>query len=282
MIQIQEALAGAIQTLRNNGVESPRLDAELLLVHVLATNRAVVLAWPERMLTRKELACYRDLVTRRASREPLPYIVGHREFYDLDLVVDPRVLIPRPETELLIEHALEIARQKEIPLLIADVGSGSGAIAVTLAVHLPQAIVYALDSSAGSLAVTVENARRHGVMDRIHCLQGDLLEPLPEKVDLVTANLPYVTTDEWQDLPPDIHEFEPRTALDGGPTGLSLMERLLATAGAHLRPFGVIMLEIGASQGAGVTALAREHHHQAAVRLIQDYAGLDRLVIIET
>jgi release factor glutamine methyltransferase len=282
MIQIQAALEEAIQILRNNGVESPRLDAELLLAQILQTNRAVVLAWPERILTPKELACYRDFVMRRAAREPLAYIVGHREFYDLDLLVDSRVLIPRPETELLIERTLEIAQQKEMPLVVADVGSGSGAIAVTLAVHLPQATVYALDGSAGALAVTAENACRHGVTDRVHCLQGDLLEPLPEKVDLLTANLPYVSTTEWQELPPEIHDYEPRGALEGGSDGLSLINRLLATAGAYLRPGGAILLEIGAGQGASVTALARQHFPGTRVGLYQDYAGLDRLVVVET
>lgn len=282
MTQIWEALAGAIELLRNEGVESPRLDAELLLAHVLSTNRAAVLAWPEQVLTPKELTRYRALATRRAAREPLAYIVGHREFFDLDLVVDRRVLIPRPETEFLVEEALRIGRQGAGPVLIADVGAGSGAIAVTLAVHLPLAEVYALDGSAGALAVTEENARRHGVSERVHCLQGDLLDPLPQAVDQVTANLPYVTTDEWQDLPPEIHDYEPRAALDGGPDGLVLIRRLLAMAGAHLRRGGTILLEIGADQGAAVTALAGEHFPHAMVRLMQDYAGLDRLVVIET
>jgi release factor glutamine methyltransferase len=211
----------------------------------------------------------------------LAYVVGHREFYDLDLVVDPRVLIPRPETELLIERALEIAQKKRAPLLVADVGTGSGAIAVTLAVHLSQATVYALDGSAGALAVTAENASRHGVMDRIHCLQGDLLEPLPERVDLVVANLPYVTTAEWQNLSPEIHDYEPRGALDGGADGLVLVEHLLETSGAYLRPGGTILLEIGASQGCRVTSLARQYFPDARIMLDQDYARLDRLVAVE-
>ena len=281
MIQNQEALQEAIQSLENSGVESPRLDAEILLAHVLESNRATVLAWPERRLTPKELTSYRDLVRRRAAREPLAYVVGHREFYDLDLVVDARVLIPRPETELLIERALEIARRKGTPLLVADVGTGSGAIAVTLAVHLPQSTVYALDGSAGALAVTAENANRHGVMDRIQCLQGHLLEPLPEKVDLIAANLPYVTTAEWQSLPPEIRDYEPRSALDGGAEGLSLIEQLLATSRAYLCSGGAILLEVGASQGSRATALARQLYPGAAIRLYQDYAGLDRLVVLE-
>lgn len=283
-MHVQEAVSGAVQTLRNEGVESPRLDAELLLAHVLGVNRAAVLAWPNRVLTPKELTHYRNLVARRAAREPLAYVVGHREFFDLDFAVDPRVLIPRPETELLVEHALLVVRQMRLPddapLQIADVGAGSGAIAVTLAVHLPGAIVYALEGSTGALAVTEENAHWHGVADRVHCLLGDLLEPLPGPVNLITANLPYVTTGEWEGLPPEIRDYEPRAALDGGADGLSLIRRLLATAGLHLRPGGALVVEIGANQGDAVTALARQHFPRSDVRLHQDYAGLDRLVLV--
>jgi release factor glutamine methyltransferase len=285
-MHVQEAVSGAVQTLRNEEVESPRLDAELLLAHVLGVNRAAVLAWPNRVLTPKELTRYRNLVARRAAREPLAYIVGHREFFDLDFAVDPRVLIPRPETELLVEHVLSVARQMKLPddapLQVADVGAGSGAIAVTLAVHLPRAIVYALEGSAGALAVAEENAHWHGVADRVHCLLGDLLEPLPGPVNLITANLPYVTTGEWEGLPPEIRDYEPRSALDGGADGLSLIRRLLATAGLHLRPGGALVLEIGANQGEAVTALARQDFPRSDVRLHQDYAGLDRLVLVRT
>jgi release factor glutamine methyltransferase len=278
----QEALAGAVQTLKNEGVDSPRLDAELLLAYVLGANRAAVLARPERKLTPKELTRYRYLVARRAAREPLAYIVGHREFFGLEFSVDPRVLIPRPETELLVEHALHLARQMPTPIRIADVGAGSGAIAVALAVHLSQATIYALDDSAGALAVTAENARRHGVADRVHCLEGDLVVPLPGPVDLVAANPPYVTTGEWEGLAPEIRDYEPRAALDGGPDGLSLLRRLLSTTGACLRPGGAVLVEISASQGDVVTSLARQNFSQAQVQLVQDYAGLDRLVIVST
>jgi release factor glutamine methyltransferase len=285
-MRLGEALDQAVTRLGNEGVDSPRLDAELLLAHILEVNRAAILARPDQRLTPKELTRYRDLVTRRASREPLAYILGHREFYGLDFAVDPRALIPRPETELLIEHALSIARrtaqQPENPLQIADVGAGSGAIAVTLAVHLPQATLYALDASAGALAVVAENARRHHVAGRVRCLQSDLLAALPGPVDLITANLPYVTSEEWSDLAPEIRDHEPRAALDGGPDGLDLIRRLLATASPCLRPGGALLLEIGASQGAPVTALARKHFPQARVQLHQDYARLDRLVIIST
>lgn len=285
-MRLREALAQAVTRLDNAGVDSPRLDAELLLAHVLEVNRAAILARPELRITPKELTRYRDLVTRRAGREPLAYILGHREFYGLDFAVDPRALIPRPETELLVEHALSIARgmawQSEDPLQIADVGAGSGAIAVTLSVSLPEATVYALDHSAGALAVVAENAFRHYVTGRVRCVQSDLLSALPGPVDLITANLPYVTSDEWLDLDPEIRDHEPRAALHGGPDGLDLIRRLLAAAGPFLRPGGALLLEIGASQGTAVSTLARQHFPQARVQVHQDYAGLDRLVITRT
>lgn len=285
MVEAREALRAAVQTLRNEAVDSPRLDADLLLAHVLGVNRAAVLARPERRLTPKELTQYRDLVGRRASREPLAYIVGRREFFGLEFVVDARGLIPRPETELLVEHALQLARQnlgqRALPIRVADVGAGSGAIAVTLAVRLPQAMVYALDGSADALALTAENARRQGVDDRVYCLHGDLLTPLPEPVDLITANLPYVTTEEWEQLAPEIRDHEPRAALDGGADGLDLIRDLLAAAPSCLRPGGALLLEIGAGQGGAVPGLARQHFPHADIELHQDYAGLDRLVVVE-
>ncbi len=281
MIDAHQALAQAVRALSNAGVDSPRLDAELLLADTLEVNRAAVLARPDRRLTPKQLTRYRSLVERRAAREPLAYILGQREFFGLDFAVDPRVLIPRPETELLVEEVLRLAGPKPSPLL-ADVGAGSGAIAVSLAVHLPQATVYALDDSPEALAVTAENARRHGVADRIQCLEGNLLAPLPGPVDFITGNLPYVAAPEWEELAPEIRHYEPRPALDGGPDGLMLIRGLLAAATPHLRPRGAILLEIGAGQGQAAMSLARQHFASGEIRLHQDYAGLDRLVVIQT
>jgi release factor glutamine methyltransferase len=279
---VGDAVVEAATRLRNEGVDSPRLDAELLLARLLDVNRAAILAWPDRPLTPKELACYREWVARRAAREPLAYIVGQREFFGLEFSVDSRVLIPRPETELLVEHALRFKRKADGATSVADVGAGSGALAVVLALHLPAAVVYALDRSEAALAVVADNARRHGVAARVCCLQGDLLEPLPGPVDLVVANLPYVAAEEWESLQPEIRLYEPRAALDGGPQGLSLIRRLLATAGPYIRPNGALLLEIGAGQGAAVTAMARGHFPQAEIQLVQDYAGFDRLVIVDT
>lgn len=282
MVEIRAALAQARQLLQGEGVDSPGLDAELLLAHVLDTNRAKVLAWPDRRLTPKQLTQYRNLVARRARREPLAYILGHREFFGLDLLVDSRVLIPRPETEVLVEEALRLARHHEGRIRIADVGAGSGAVAVAMAVHLPAATVYALDTSAGALDVTAANARQHGVSRRVQCLQGHLLSPLPERVDLIVGNLPYVAAKEWDTLAPEIRTHEPRTALLGGADGLDLIRELLATAGPHLEPGGAILLEIGANQGMAAMAVAQEQFPKAQAVLHRDYAGLDRVVEVAT
>jgi release factor glutamine methyltransferase len=282
MAELQEALAQASQLLEGEGVDSPRLDAELLLAHVLDTNRAQVLAWPDRQLTPKQLTLYRSLVARRAGREPLAYILGHREFFGLDLLVDPRVLVPRPETEVLVEEALRMAQHVESPVRIADVGAGSGAVAVALAVHLPGAVVYALDASAGALEVSATNARRHRVSRRVRCLQGHLLSPLPERVHLIAGNLPYVAAEEWDALAPEIRAYEPRAALVGGDDGLDLIRALLAMASPHLEPGGAILLEIGASQGTEAMAAASEYFPDAQMALRRDYAGLDRVLVVTT
>jgi len=300
-MQLRVALAEAATALENAGIEESRLDAEILLTHALGITRAQLHAHPQSQLSSAELARYRQLIERRARREPVAYIVGHKEFYGLDLLVDDRVLIPRPETELLVEKAIEISQQQSVVAgvckpcgVVADIGTGSGAIAVSLAVHLPQALrplakrrsgqalVYATDASSGALEVATRNCRRHCVEDRVHLLQGHLLEPLPEPVDLIAANLPYVSTAELAQLPPEISRYEPREALDGGPDGLDCIRRLLAQADGHLKPGGVIMLEIGATQGSAVLALTRRHFPAARVEIVRDYAGLDRVVMVET
>ena len=253
----------------------------MLLGHVLGLTRAQIHARLDRRLDAAELDSYHELVERRRQHEPMAYIIGHKEFYGLGFYVDRRVLIPRPETELLVEKGLEVGRAASHPLTIADVGTGSGAVAISLAVHLPQAIIYALDASPDALEVAALNRRRHSVERRVHLFQGDLLSPLPEPVDLIVANLPYVSRTEWEQLPRTITAYEPRSALDGGPDGLEAIRRLLARARFHLRPRATILLEIGATQGTVVTDLARHHFSTATVEVVQDYAGLDRMVVIE-
>jgi len=309
--RVGHVLGHASRILHLAGCDSPQLDAELLLAHVLDWDRARLLAHPERALTAAEWEQLAPLLARRQAREPLAYILGHREFYGLDFLVDRRVLVPRPETELLVEHTLDWARERmgegrsgvathetredsspirhphplapsHCPLTIADVGTGSGCVAVALAIHLPRATVYALDSSADVLKVAAANVTRHGVEGQVRLLRGDLLEPLPERVDVIVANLPYVRSDELATLEPEVRDYEPRAALDGGPDGLRQMRRLLAQAAAHLQPGGAIFLEIGAEQGQAARELARQHFPRASVDVLPDYAGHDRVLHVQT
>jgi release factor glutamine methyltransferase len=278
---IRQLLIEATRLLQEGDLDTLRLEAELLLGHVLGLTRAQIHAHPHRRLDAAALDRYRELIERRRQHEPVAYIIGHKEFYGLDFYVDRRVLIPRPETELLVEKGLEIGRAISHRLTIADVGTGCGAIAISLTVHLPQAIAYALDASPDALEVAALNRRRHGVEGRVHLHQGDLLSPLTEPVDLIVANLPYVSWVEWEQLPRAIAAYEPRSALDGGPDGLDAIRRLLAQAQSHLKPQATILLEIGATQGEAVTNLAKCHFPAATVEVVQDYAGLDRMVVID-
>jgi len=230
---VRDALAWATPILSTAGVPSPRLDAEVLLAHVLGASRARLYAAPEQALLPPQRQAYAAVVARRREREPVPYITGQREFYALDFAVDPRVLIPRPETELLVECALQSASQwaDDGKLRLADIGTGSGIMAISLAVHLPQATVYATDASAEALLVAAANAARHGVSNRVHLLHGELLDPLPVPVHLIAANLPYVPSGVLPTLDRDVVDYEPLAALDGGPDGLTHIRRLLDGAG---------------------------------------------------
>ena len=265
--------------------DTPRLDAELLLTHCLGWDRAHLHAYPEQDLTPEQRHDFEALTHRHAQGEPIAYILGHQEFFGLDFYVDSRVLIPRPETELLVEEAiawLQMRQAERKCLLAADVGTGSGAIAVSLAMACPRLTLYATDVSPGALEVTARNARRHGVTDRLQLFCGNLLEPLPEPVHLVAANLPYVSEAELAQLPPHIACFEPRPALDGGPDGLAVVERLLAQARTYLQPEGVILLEIGAAQGDKAVVHAHTCFPEAHIEVRQDYGARDRLLIIQT
>jgi release factor glutamine methyltransferase len=236
-LSIREAIAWASRRVR---ASAPRLAAEVLLAHVLNVSRAYLLAHPERTLAPDEWEAFARLVARSEQGEPLFYLIGEREFYGMPFKVTPAVLIPRPETEGLVDAALEWARSRAYrtytPLVFADIGTGSGCIAVALAVYLPNSRGYATDLSPEALEVAQENAARHGVASRLTFLQGDLCAPLPEPVDLLVANLPYVARSEWADLDPAIREYEPILALDGGPDGLDLIRRFLAQAPGYLRP----------------------------------------------
>lgn len=277
---LAQAFALAVEMLRDAS-DTPRLDAEILLAHTLGWSRARLLARLQEPIPDDALQTFRALVQRRAAREPVAYLIGRKEFYGLEFFVDRRVLVPRPDTETLVDAALEWARQRfssQDALLIADIGTGSGCIAVALATHIPNALVYAIDLSADALAVARQNVERHGVADRVTLLCGDLLAPLPQPVDLLVSNPPYTVLD---DIDVGVRLHEPRLALDGGSDGLAIYRRLLAAAPQALRPGGALMLEIGATQAEAVTARARQAFPAAAVRVVRDLAGRDRVVVVE-
>jgi len=261
---------------------TPRLDAELLLAHTMGWPRARLLAERDHQLDAAQLAAFRALVARRATGEPVAYLLGRRAFFGLELAVDRRVLVPRPETELLVELALAQARRLAPaggPLAIADIGTGSGAIAVALAANFPTATVYATDISPDALAVAAANVARHGLGERVRLLHGDLLEPLPGPVDLLVSNPPYTILAEVE---PQVRAHEPHLALEGGADGGDVYRRLLPAVGRRLRPGGAVLLEIGAWQGELVAGLLRAAMPGARVSVHRDLAGLDRVVLGES
>lgn len=255
------------------------LDAQLLLSEVLRVSRASVLAYPERSLAEAESFRFENLVTRRRKGEPVAYIRGHVSWFGMELEVTRDTLVPRPETELLVEEAIAAAVKRRVCAL-ADVGTGSGAIALALSSRLPAARVYATDTSLGALAVAKRNVDRQGAAGRVTLFHGDLIEPLPEKPDMVVANLPYLSTEMMDELDADVGH-EPRLALHGGETGLGLYSELLC--GLSARGWTVpVFLEIDPRQAALVHDLVdRGFGRETKYNIVQDYAGHARIVCIE-
>jgi len=274
-VTLQQALSRAREILAADQIEEASLESELLLRHALKIDRVQLYLDLGRELTPEEEEAFWHLVERRRKGEPTAYITGHREFYRLDFHVDPRVLIPRPESELLVEKALHLAQGHHIDT-IADIGTGCGAIAISLALNLPRARIYATDISTSALEVARINCAKHGVADRIRLLAGDMLEPLPEPVDLIIANLPYVRQSELPRNGPA--SFEPKIALNGGPAGLEKIRQLCQQVGAKLTSRGCLLLEIGQGQGEAVTTLLRNLFPSASVEITPDLGGIERVV----
>ena len=253
---LREALQSVTQTLRRAGIADASVEAELLLGHILGISKTQLYIEPERSLTSVETEHLRRLVRRRLDHEPAAYILGHCEFYGIDFYIDCHTFIPRPETELLVEKAVELAQcisHQGKRITIADVGTGCGAIAISLALALPQAKIYATDISASALQVAEMNCRRHAVSSQVELLQGNLLEPLSQPVDMIVANLPYIKSCEFKDLSPEVKNFEPTTALAGGEDGLGKIQQILEQMPGKLNYGGCFLLEIGQGQGRMVT-----------------------------
>ncbi len=279
-MKIKEVLLEARSTLTSRGLPEASLEAEILVRHALSLERARFYASLEEEYGQGRGALS-SMIDRRLRGEPLAYILGQREFFGAPLQVNRHVLVPRQETELLVEKALELAwaMHADQPLLIADVGTGSGAIAVALAAHLPGATIFATDISHQALQIAASNARWHGLGDRIRLLHGDLLEPLPEPVDILVANLPYIPTKDIPVLAPEVLH-EPRVALDGGAQGMDVITRLLHQAPGHTKPHAAIVLEIDPSQAKAVVELAEAVFPGARTSVNRDLSQLDRAVVI--
>jgi release factor glutamine methyltransferase len=272
---VRDALQAATDAIAAAGSQTARLDAEVMLCHATGWDRARIAAEPELRLPVGASREFAAMVRRRARREPVAYILGRKGFRRIELLVDRRVLIPRPETELLVEIAME-AR----PGMVVDVGTGSGAIALAVADELPTARVVAIDASMDALRVAQANADRLGLDDRVDVVSHGVasLREVGDGVDLLLANLPYVSEAEWEGLEPEIREYEPREALVAGQSGLEAIEALLAAVGGLERRPPTLALEIGAEQGEAVSRLV-EAAGYSEVDVRRDLAGLERAVV---
>jgi release factor glutamine methyltransferase len=281
---IGRLIAWAHPYLNEKQVAAPRLSAELMLAQVLSLSRVDLYLRFEQPLSPEELARFKALLIRRRAQEPLAYILGQREFYGLTLQVTPAVLIPRPETEHLVEEALRLLKDAPNPRLL-DLCTGSGAVALACAHERPDLTAVASDLSPTALEVARANAQALNLADRVTFLQGNLWEPLAPAggfFDLITANPPYVTADEWNRLSPEVRDFEPRSALVSGPSGLELIQQILAGARAFLRPLGWLLIELGSTQAPQAVRLAQQTGSFLTTHVVKDLAGLDRVLACQS
>ena len=282
MTLLGQSLRSTERRLSLAGIGDARIETDLIWMTALEVDRAELYARTNEPPTREQSEHAETLTVRRLNHEPAAYLMGHREFFGVDLVVGPGALIPRPDTETLVEEALRVAAGKPDDLAIADIGCGTGAIAIALAANLPHARITAIDISARALEIARDNVDRQGLADRITLIQGDLLAPLGHAVDLLTANLPYVMSSELPTLDPEVRMYEPVEALDGGDDGLDLVRRLLSSVAAHLRPEGVVLAEMDPRQIASASAFAGQAIVGSRVRAVNDLTGRERVLVIET
>ncbi|MCE5258118.1 MAG: peptide chain release factor N(5)-glutamine methyltransferase [Chloroflexi bacterium] len=282
LISFGGGIRWAADELTRCGVEDPILDAELLLAATSGMTRSQLhLHWNDALPAdiRQKFAA---LVQRRCRREPLAYILGRRAFYDIELEVNPAVLIPRPETELLVEQALAwLTDRTACAVWAADIGTGSGAIAITLAHRFTNLHVWAADRSLAALALARRNVQRYHLEERVNLACSDLLSATTAHFDLVMANLPYLPSERLVDLQPEVAQYEPRLALDGGELGIDVIARLCVLLPSHLNPSALVLLEIDEGQGSRVSQMLGAALPDASVSVLPDYAGLERIVRAE-
>ena len=270
VIEVLKAASGHLQ---KHGSDSARLDAEVLLAQALGMRRLDLYLQFDRLLSDEELSDYRGLTKRRARGEPVAYLVGHKEFMALDFEVTPAVLVPNPDTEVLVQRAVEIARQASRPLRVADVGTGSGCIAIAVAHYAPEVEVWASDVSRDALDVAARNIANHDLSERVHIACGDLLDPLPGGFDLVCANLPYVAA--GAKLPSEV-TAQPASALFAEEGGAGLVSRLMETSVTRLKPGGRVLAEVDPGIVPKVTAVAKRAFSNLTVH--RDLGGRDRVI----
>ncbi len=281
---VLEAIRRSAEFLEKKGVDTPRLQAELLLAHVLKLPRMQLYLQFERVLTAAELDGLRELIQRRGRREPLQQILGSTSFCGLEVSLNRDVLVPRPETELLAENAwvfaAQLAAARAGPATVLDFGTGSGCLAIAIAVKCPSARVHALDVSAAAVALARKNVERHGVSDRVDVVHGDGLATLaPElRFDLIVSNPPYIPSAEIAQLPPEVRDYEPRLALDGGADGLDFYRRFAVEAAPRLNARGKIMLEFGDGQATALRELFGQQNW-IVERIVEDYTQRPRILI---
>jgi release factor glutamine methyltransferase len=279
-VSIESAIQEATQILRDAAVTEPRREAGSLLGHLLGRDRSFILTHGDDILDDRQYKTFRTLIARRAGGEPLQYLTGHQEFFKLDFQVSPEVLIPRPETELIVEAALELSRDNPAPV-IGDMGTGSGCIAISLLHELPAAVAVATDISRAALHVAQRNAERHGVLGRLRLIESDCFSEVyvAEPFSLITSNPPYVSDDELERVQREVR-FEPRAALAGGPDGLAVIRRLLVEAPPFLRSDGHLVLEIGFGQSSAVEQLI-DLRVWKALEIRKDLQGISRTFVLQ-
>jgi release factor glutamine methyltransferase len=286
---IKDLLAVTSDYLKKKDIDNPRLCAEILLAYQLKTTRIKLYLNFDQPLNEKDINEYRGLVQRRLKREPVQYITGVQEFWSLEFTVGPQVLIPRPESEILVEQVVSILSKKQSDVAantasVLDVGTGSGAIAISIAHELPGVEIWASDVSAEALKIAGLNALKHGLAERIHFIEGDLFEPLkdtPRVFDVIVSNPPYVGTEEYDELPPEVGQYEPRSALDGGEGGLFFINKIIMEAKDYLNPDGWLLMEMAPFQTAKAMDLVEKSGFYRDKKVIKDYSKKERVVIAQ-
>jgi len=276
---VQDLLNDAVNALETAGIPSARLDAEVLLSFCLKCERLEFLKNPDMLISEKQIAGFRNLIARRLRWEPIAYITGRKEFWTLTLQVNKDVLIPRPDTEIVVEETLAVCRKMDsMEVNILDIGTGSGAIALALAKEISNAKIVATDISSAALAMAKKNALALKLENNIDFRQGDLFEPVENKFDIIVCNPPYITEKEYEKLPAGVKDYEPEVALLAGKMGTEFYEKLIYQAPDYFKKNGWLLLEIGAKQEKPVRGLMEESGFYESIEMRRDYAGLPRVM----